>query len=290
MQPPAPAPPPAAVTPMTHPEASYPPPPARSYTPPPSSLPVQSAPQPSVARPIAPAAPAPDSRAEMSNHELHGVPTQRRSSPPPSSLDKTIAPGDLGRRTVSLTSPMGRTQVIHPEAELIPDSGARLIASGAATQPVQGAELHPQAPEWMRMGRLLALQIEDAIAQNQGDASTQAAILRAWAAWQLGGYTRRQIKDVSSNLMRAYKMTMQATSEHRDAVLNDCAGVVYSTLPAFLRKSCDRNRVIVALQLMSEFENEETARFEGLAVVLRWSDQARILGKQAVACLLDEVE
>ncbi len=233
---------------------------------------------------------APESRAETSAHELHGVPTQRRSSPPPSSLDKTIAPGDLGRRTVSLTSPMGKTQVMHPEAELIPDSGARLIASGAATQPVQGAELHPQAPEWMRMGRLLALQIEDAIAQNLDDPSTRAAILRAWAAWQLGGYTRRQLKDVSSNLMRAHRMASQATSEHRDAVLNDCAGVVYSTLPTFLRKSCDRNRVIVALQLMSEFDDEETARFEGLAVVLRWSDQARILGKQAVACLLGELE
>lgn len=276
----------AAPTPVPTPVAA----PERSYTPPPGSMPVSSIPQPSMARPVPASAPL-DSRAENSAHELHGVPTQRRSSPPPpSSLDKTIAPGDLGRRTVSLTSPMGKTQVIHPEAELIPDSGARLIASGAATQPVQGAELHPQAPEWMRMGRLLALQIEDAIAQNQGDASTRAAILRAWAAWQLGGFTRRQLKDVSSNLMRAYKMAMQASSEHRDAVLNDCAGVVYSTLPTFLRKSCDRNRVIVALQLMSEFENEETARFEGLAVVLRWSDQARVLGKQAVACLLGEVE
>ncbi|MCA9626310.1 MAG: hypothetical protein KC766_01535 [Myxococcales bacterium] len=265
--------------------------PERSYTPPPGSMPVSRAmPQPSPPSVPSISTGAPSSSRAETNHELHGVPTQRRSSPPPSSLDRTIAPGDLGRRTISLTSPMGKTQVIHPEAELIPDSGARLIASGAATQPVQGAELHPQAPEWMRMGRLLALQIEDAIAQNQSDPSTRAAILRAWAAWQLGGYTRRQLSDVSSNLMRAYRMAMQSSSEHRDAVLNDCAGVVYSTLPVFLRKSCDRNRVIVALQLMSEFEDEETARFEGLAVVLRWSDQARVLGKQAIACLLGELE
>lgn len=242
------------------------PPPERSLTPPPATL----------------------SNAALSQRAPVSLRSSLQSGGPISGLDKTVAPGDMGRRTISLTSPMGKTQVMHPEAELIPDSGARLIASGASTQSVHGAELHPEAPEWMRMGRLLALQIEDAIAQNRDDAPTRAAIVRAWAAWQLGGHSRRQLKDISDNLMRAYKMAMHASMDNRDAVLNDCAGVVYSTLPAFLRKSCDRNRVIVALQLMSEFDDPETARFEGLAVVLRWSDQARELGKRAVRCLLAE--
>ncbi|MBX3182433.1 MAG: hypothetical protein KIT72_08710 [Polyangiaceae bacterium] len=211
-----------------------------------------------------------------------------QSQAPSSDFERTIAQSDLGQRTISIASPLGHTQLLHPEMAPGPDSGARLVASQASTQAVYGAELHPQAPEWMRMGRLLALQIEDAIARGQGDATTQAAITRAWYAWQLGGYSAQQLKDVATNLMRAYKMARQAPSEHRDAVVNDSAGVVYSTLPPVVREHCDRTRVLIALQLMMEYEDPRSARFEGLAVVLSWTDQARSLGKQALAAVLGE--
>lgn len=186
-------------------------------------------------------------------------------------------------RTRALDAGLHGTQLLYGGDEVSPDSGAALISSGASTQPVQGQQLPPDAPEWQRMGRILALQIEDAIARNAGDPETRSAIGRAWAAWQLGGYRPSQIRRVAGLVEQAQRMMLSTSRQDRDGVIEDCARIISSGLPSDLREYLPKERVRAAVALLVTDGDPEAARVDAVSRLFGWSDSARAWAAEVIA-------
>ena len=209
------------------------------------------------------------------------------------SLAKTVSSAEpsLGKTRMIDGGGFGETRLLFEgSVDMAPDSGQQLVQSGASTQAIRGEELPPDAPEWMRVGRLLALKIEDAIASGDDSSTTRSAIARAWAAFQLGGYDPRYIKKVATIAMQAHAVMRDSNRADRAAIVDDCTTIVKNGLPPDVVKWLPRERIRDAVQKLADCDDPRRARLLAVAALLGWSDAAVAWGTEAIAIALDETE
>lgn len=208
---------------------------------------------------------------------------------PGQDFTKTVANDSL-RGTVAFSGgDLGGTRVLYPE-DRAPDSGFQALRTPGAMAPVAGAELPPDAPEWMRMGRLLTLRVEEAIRNGPSDLDAYAAVGRAWAAFALGGYTPQQLRQVTDLVTRAHKVLRETRREDRDVVIQDCSTLIKNGLPPDIRKWMPEDQLQSAVARLAAQEDVNVARVEAVASLLGWTEAARAWAAEAIAIATGELK
>lgn len=151
---------------------------------------------------------------------------------------------------------------------------------------VHGEPLAADAPEWMRLGRIVSSQIEACIATGQADLATRSAISRAWAAWQLGGYSAKQIATVARLVDAAHRTLIGRPVTHE--ALAASAAILRRGLPADMREYSTEERLIEVLLAVTSVANPHDARVMGASRLLGWSDAARAWASEAIAIAMGE--
>ena len=157
-----------------------------------------------------------------------------------------------------------------------------------AEQSIAGGPLPPDAAEWMRFGRVFSSTIERAIATGEADLALRAAIARAWAAWQLGGYGNKQIGQVARLVETTWRAVRETSRQDRDAVVRDCATILHNGLPRDMRTWMPAERIAIVVDALAREPDLATARLDGVARLLGWTDAARAWGAEAIAIATGE--
>jgi hypothetical protein len=149
--------------------------------------------------------------------------------------------------------------------------------------------LPPEAPEWMRAARALAVALERLIARGQVDAVEQAAIARAYAAWSLGGVSETHILRVAHLVSRAHQAIREARVDRRgvEVAYKAAASVLHTNLPSAIRVRMPFER---ALNVVRELKNEAdawAAVVEGTAELLGWKHYARVHAASVIRAVLE---
>lgn len=210
-----------------------------------------------------------------------------RNAPPPSQPigDRTVMTEMLDDQTrYGGEIPLGTVMLDNGAPQSQPGGGGPPISG----QPIQGAPLPADAPEWMRFGRVISATIERAIASGDADLAMRAAMSRAWAAWQLGNYGNRQISQVARLVETTWKALRDTTREDRDAVVRDCATILHNGLPRDMRAWMPQERIVAVVDALANEPDLAAARLEGVARLLGWTDAARAWGAEAISIATGE--
>lgn len=188
------------------------------------------------------------------------------------------------RRRHQLSEEDARTHFQEPEVQ---------SAAFAPLGPVSGVGVHGEpiaadAPEWMRLGRIVSSEIERAIARGTADLATRSAISRAWAAWQLGGYSARQIATVARLVEAAHRTLLGRPVTHE--ALAASAAILRRGLPTDMRDYTTEERLVEVLLAVTAIPNPHDARVLGASRLLGWSDAARAWASEAIAVAMGEAE
>lgn len=174
---------------------------------------------------------------------------------------------------------------------LLSDEGSPQSVRGGAPisgQPVHGEPLPPDAPEWMRLGRVISSTIENAIRQGDAGLPMRAAMSRAWAAWQLGGYSAKQVAQVARLVDTTYRALRETGRQDRDEVLRDCATIIHNGMPRDMRTWMPPDRILAVVEELLLVDDPKEARMKGTARLLGWTDAARAWAAEAVSIALGE--
>jgi hypothetical protein len=179
-------------------------------------------------------------------------------TPLPAELDPTRARPPAGRRTV----------------QLAPGKQATLPADAA--------------PGWMQRARHMANALEGAIEAGQVPPSTEAAIERAWAAWELNGVSDRQVAKVAHLTARAHHAMHGASRTRLEKRIIDCALVLHRGLPAALRRRVPLELVVEVVRELHRERDPWPAIVQSTALLLGWVAASQAHAAQAVRIALEQ--
>lgn len=145
--------------------------------------------------------------------------------------------------------------------------------------------LPPAAPEWMRAARALSDWLELRIKRGMIEPVEEAAIARTWAAFSLGGLTEREVFKVARVVQRAHAAIRSTPSSA--SALTACAGVLYGGLPRSVRQRMPLERVVAAVQKLSQQGDAWAAIVEGVADIAGWKDYARIHAASVLRAVIE---
>jgi hypothetical protein len=176
--------------------------------------------------------------------------------------------------TNGATRSASQTLFADTETTIFPSSAGPVSVTA---QPLYGAPLPIDAPDWARFGRVMSQTIE-------------AAMARAWAAWQMGGVTQAELGSLARSLTRSHRALRSSEGVDREIVAKDCATIVWSGLPAETRAFVSRERVLEIMRRLADVEDAQAARLEGVCLLLSWTDAARAWATEAIAIAMGEIE
>jgi hypothetical protein len=154
---------------------------------------------------------------------------------------------------------------------------------------VEPISLQPESQEvWLDQGRSLLGALQKALSQRDASPRMKASIERAWAAWQLNGWTDREIARVAHLVRRAHEAIRDSPRKVMDQALLDCANVLYAGLPSAVRR-----RVVLddVRELVRELRDVAGARHAielGTMRLLGWSELMRQMAQEAIQTAFEE--
>jgi hypothetical protein len=179
-------------------------------------------------------------------------------TPLPVGLDPTRARPPAGRRTVQLA--------VGKHATAVADA----------------------APGWMQRARHMANALQGAIEAGQVPASTEAAIERAWAAWELNGASDRQIAKIAHLAARAHHAMHEASRTRLEKRIIDCALVLHTGMPTALRRRVPFELVAEVVRELHRESDPWPAIVQGTARLLGWVGASQAHAAQAVRIALEQ--
>jgi hypothetical protein len=147
--------------------------------------------------------------------------------------------------------------------------------------------LPPMAPEWMRAARALANALEGLIARGTVDELEESAILRAWAAWSLGGVSEPHILKVTHVVSRAYTAIREVPRASVGTAVAAAAGVLHAGLPTLIRDRMPFPRTIPVVRALSDEADAWAAVVEGASELLGWKDFAKSHAASVIRAVIE---
>jgi hypothetical protein len=144
------------------------------------------------------------------------------------------------------------------------------------------------APDWVAQGKLLAGAVSKALESGEATTRLQSRIERAWAAWQLGEYTDREISRVAHLVRRAHEAIREASKKSLESAYVDCAHVLHGGLPSQIRKRVALEDVLVLVRDLRDAVSAQAAVVEGTMRVLRWDELCRGIAAEAIRVAWEE--
>jgi len=145
----------------------------------------------------------------------------------------------------------------------------------------EGRALPQGAPGWMRRARRLANALEQAISAIEVDLSTETAIERAFAAFELG-FTDKEIARVAHLVETAHAAIRETPRSDLEGAYIDCARVLHRGLPRLVRRLADLDDAIEVVRSLRREPNATNAIVEGTARLLGWMELGREHAAHAV--------
>jgi hypothetical protein len=145
-----------------------------------------------------------------------------------------------------------------------------------------------RAPNWMAHGRALAAAIDEALAAGADSPKLQAAIERAYGAWNLDGVTSRQISNVSHLCRRAYDAIRNTSRAGLESAYVDCARVLHLGLPSSLRRRVPIEVVTESVRTMRREADRWVAVVDATMLLVGWTDANRARAAEAIRRALQE--
>jgi len=171
------------------------------------------------------------------------------------------AGGEVLRRT-----PFSRAAARAPAARRTAKLGSKAAA--------KLAEPGPDAPAWARRAHRLAIALLHAVEAGESDASTQAAVERAYAAFELG-YGDPQIARVAHVVERAHAAIRETQRRVLENAYYDAAGVLQKALDQILRRGVSFDQAVEVVRGLRMEANSRIAVADGVANLLGWVDMSR---------------
>jgi hypothetical protein len=155
------------------------------------------------------------------------------------------------------------------------DAGQRLLKPRASQSGAESpAPLPATAPEWARAGRKMSESIEQAIRMGTASPELIRTILRASAAWHLGGHSVKSIARVAQMVDRSYQAINNSSPDAREVVRADCATLVFNALPTAIREQVSEEHVSIVLTACCSHVDRQMARTLATQRLLGWEDLA----------------
>lgn len=148
------------------------------------------------------------------------------------------------------------------------------------------APLPADAPTWAKRARSMAVALEAAVRSSNIGPTEHAGIERAWAAWQLAGATDTAIARVAHLVDRAYNALRESGKPADEKAIRGCAHVLYSGLPASVRKRTDFANVVEHVRAFASEPDPWRAVVMTTTALLGWQDDALGHAAQAIRVAL----
>ncbi len=192
----------------------------------------------------------------------------------------TLVRGAPRTARIAIDPDQAVTAFAPPAADLV-ELSARMdldspesMALSSAKGPTPNVPLAPDAPEWMRVARVLAESLEMAISRGTIDDVEQAAIVRAWDAWTLNGVRETSVLKVARLVRRAHEV-LRKTATPSEATIQGCAEIIYNNLPPRQRQTVPFERAHWMVHRLAHQPDPWIAIVEGSVELLGWADSAR---------------
>jgi len=159
----------------------------------------------------------------------------------------------------------------------------------AAPESIEPISFIPESHEpWIERGRTLLTALQKALSQRDASPRTKASIERAWAAWQLMGWTDREIVRVAHLLRRAHEALRDSPRKVLDQALIDCANVLYAGLPSVVRRRVVLDDVRELMRELRDVANAKSAVEQGTMRLLGWNELMRAMAQDAIQSAFEE--
>jgi hypothetical protein len=145
-----------------------------------------------------------------------------------------------------------------------------------------------RAPNWLAHGRALAEALQEALESGADSPKLQAAVERAYGAWNLDGISVRHISNVSHLCRRAYDAIRNTSRAGLEAAYVDCARVLHLGLPTALRRRVSIELVVDAVRTMRREADRWIAVVDATMLLVGWTDANRARAAEAIRRALQE--
>jgi hypothetical protein len=200
---------------------------------------------------------------------------------------KTPSPGGDRRKSVA---PRARALSSSSSGDLRRSPRQRRSLPPPPRQPDFDSLVPPEgrAPNWMAHGRALAAALQEALDGGVDSPKLQAAIERAYGAWNLDGASVRHISNVSHLCRRAYDGIRNTSRAGLEAAYVDCARVLHLGLPSALRRRVSIELVVDAVRQMRREADRWVAVVDATMLLIGWTDANRARAAEAIRRALQE--
>ena len=172
---------------------------------------------------------------------------------------------------------------------------AALSRSGAPA-PRRTSELEGQppvvplpdgAPGWMRRAHHMVQALQSAIARGRVSDTTEAAIERAFAAWELHGASDELVARVAHLAHRAHNALHQSRRGTGERAIANCAQVLQAGLPSSVRRRLTPEQVVQIVRAMVPELDPWPAVVKTTSRLLGWDRAVRAHSAHAVRIALE---
>jgi hypothetical protein len=131
--------------------------------------------------------------------------------------------------------------------------------------------------------------LQKALSQRDASPRMKASIERAWASWQLNGWSDREIVRVAHLVRRAHEALRDSPRKTMDQALVDCAHVLYAGLPSVVRRRVVLDDVRELMRELRDVANARSAVEQGTMRLLGWNELMRAMAQDAIQSAFEEV-
>ena len=189
---------------------------------------------------------------------------------------KSIGP----KKSRTVPPPPGKAELSRTR----PPRGRRTPATPREA-PEYGPPLPANAPGWMRRARRVLGAMQQALEAGEISESTEAAIERAFAAFELG-LSDKQISRVAHLVERAHSAIRETSRAELESAYHDCAEVLHQGLPVHVQKKMSFDTVVDVVRRLRREADAWKAVVDGTAELLGWSEAATAHGAHAIRVAL----
>lgn len=175
----------------------------------------------------------------------------------------------------------------HDETERRQPAASVRIESTSGPDAMRGAALSSDAPAWMVRARSMAVALEAMIASSTPSPEAEAAIDRAWTAWELDGMPDKYVARVATLVDRARTAIRDTRDDQLERAYADCAQVLWASLPREIRARQDQSDVLLVMRGLRDEADPWAAIVDATAKILGWVNAAQAHAAHAVRLALD---
>lgn len=151
----------------------------------------------------------------------------------------------------------------------------------------QLSTLPPNAPEWMRNARILALRLEEAIAEGQVTPSTLLRIERAALAYSALDNSSQQIARVAHLIRRAHRAIRETQRPELENAIRDCAEILFGSLTRRQRAITNLEAVVDLVRHIHSEADPWVATVDATSILLGWQSTAKTHAASAIRSALE---